>query len=164
MDAITIVFVIGLITVLFAVYLAWDVFRRDRGTPEMQDISNTIHIGAMAFLRRQYSTIAALAVVVSVLIGFLIGSVENSSNLGVLTAIAFLVGALASGLSGFIGMIVAVSSNIRAASAARRSLDDAITTALRGGAVSGFLVVSLSLLGVATIFTLYGGLQHPELA
>jgi K(+)-stimulated pyrophosphate-energized sodium pump len=169
MGAIEIVFLIGFITVCFAIYLAWDVLRRDRGTPEMQEISDLIHEGAMAFLRRQYTTIAALAVVVSVLIGFLIGSVDNSSSLGVLslgvlTAIAFLVGALASGLAGFIGMIVAVSANIRAASAARRSLEEAITTALRGGAVSGFLVVSLSLLGVATIFTLYGGMAHPELA
>src|ERR1035437_1845196 len=123
MGAIEIVFLIGFITVCFAIYLAWDVLRRDRGTPEMQEISDLIHEGAMAFLRRQYTTIAALAVVVSVLIGFLIGSVENSSSLGVLTAIAFLVGALASGLAGFIGMIVAVSANIRAASAARRSLE-----------------------------------------
>jgi K(+)-stimulated pyrophosphate-energized sodium pump len=164
MSAMAIVFLIGVITILFAAYLAWDVFRRDVGTAEMQEIAGTIHEGAMAFLRRQYTTIALLAIVVSVLIGLLIGAVENDSNLGVLTAIAFLVGAFASGLSGFIGMYVAVSSNIRAASAARRTLDDAITTALRGGAVSGFLVVSLSLLGVATIFTIYGGMQHPELA
>ncbi|HEX5418038.1 MAG TPA: sodium-translocating pyrophosphatase, partial [Chloroflexota bacterium] len=102
-----------------------------------------------------------LAVVTSVLIGILIGAVEHSSNTGALTAIAFLFGAFASGLSGFIGMYVAVSSNIRTASAARRSLGEAITTALRGGAVSGFLVVALSLLGVAGIFTLYGGMAQP---
>ena len=79
MGAIEIVFLIGLITVCFAIYLAWDVLRRDRGTPEMQEISDLIHEGAMAFLRRQYTTIAALAVVVSVLIGFLIGSVCSFS-------------------------------------------------------------------------------------
>src|SRR5579885_1477275 len=158
------VFGIGLIAVLFAIFLAWDVLRRDRGTPSMQEVAGWIHEGAMAFLRRQYMTIAMLAIVVSVLIGALIGAVEHDSNLGVLTSISFLVGAFASGLSGLIGMTVAVRSNIRTASAARRSLSEAITTALRGGAVSGFLVVSLSLLGVATIFTLYGGLAHPELA
>jgi K(+)-stimulated pyrophosphate-energized sodium pump len=161
MSALPIVFLIGLLTVLFAAYLAWDVLRRDTGTDAMQEIAGTIHEGAMAFLRRQYSTIAMLALVVAVLIGILIGAVENDSNLGVLTGISFLVGALASGLSGFIGMFVAVRSNIRAASAARRSLDEAITTALRGGAVSGFLVVSLSLLGVASIFAVYGGLSDP---
>src|SRR5215831_7532092 len=100
MNAILIVFLIGFITVLFAIYLAWDVLRRDRGTDEMQAVWRTIHEGAMAFLRRQYSTIAILAVVVSVLIGLLIGAVDNNSNLGVLTGIAFLVGAFASGLSG----------------------------------------------------------------
>ncbi|MBX6771462.1 MAG: sodium-translocating pyrophosphatase [Chloroflexi bacterium] len=164
MSAIALVFLIGLVTVAFAVYLAWDVLRRDRGTDKMQEIAEMIHEGAMAYLRRQYLTIAQLAVVTAVLIGILIGLVEQNANLGLLTGIAFLVGAFASGLSGFIGMYVAVSSNIRTASAARRSLDEAITTALRGGAVSGFLVVSLSLLGVATIFTIYGGLQHPEIA
>ncbi len=164
MSAMALVFLIGLITVLFAAYLAWDVLRRDVGTDKMQEIASMIHEGAMAYLRRQYTTIAGLAVVTSVLIGLLIGAVEHSSSTGVLTAIAFLVGAFASGLSGFIGMYVAVSSNIRTASAARRTLDEAITTALRGGAVSGFLVVSLSLLGVATIFLAYGGLDHPALA
>lgn len=164
MSAMILVFLIGLVTVLFAVYLAWDVLHRDRGTDKMQEVAGTIHEGATAYLHRQYTTIAELSVVTAVLIGILIGAVENDSHLGVLTAISFLVGAFASGLSGFVGMYVAVSSNIRTASAARRSLDEAITTALRGGAVSGFLVVSLSLLGVATIFSLYGGLQHPELA
>ena len=164
MSVMALVFLIGLITVLFAVFLAWDVLHRDLGTDKMQEISNMIHEGAMAYLRRQYTTIAGLAVVTSVLIGVLIGAVEHSSNTGVLTAIAFLFGAFASGLSGFIGMYVAVSSNIRTASAARRTLDEAITTALRGGAVSGFLVVSLSLLGVATIFLAYGGMGNPALA
>lgn len=159
-----IVFGIGLLSVLFAAYLAWDVLRRDNGTDKMREVAGTIHEGAMAFLRTQYSTIAALAVVVSVLIGLLVSAAENNTHLGVLTSIAFLVGAFASGLSGFIGMYVAVNSNSRAASAARRSIDEAITTALRGGAVSGFLVVSLSLLGVATVFTLYGGLQNPAIA
>src|SRR2546423_3200109 len=112
-NAMGIVFGLGIITVLFAGYLAWDVLRRDTGTEQMREVSSTIYEGAMAFLRRQYTTIAVLAIVVSVLIGILIGAVENSSNLGVLTAIAFLVGAFASGLSGFIGMYVAVSSNIR---------------------------------------------------
>jgi K(+)-stimulated pyrophosphate-energized sodium pump len=164
-NAILIVFLIGLMTIGFAAYLAWDVMRRDTGTDAMRDISGTIHEGAMAFLRRQYSTIALLALVTSVLIGVLIGLVENDlAHLGTLTGVAFLVGAFSSGLSGFIGMYVAVSANLRTASAARRSLDEAITTALRGGAVSGFLVVALSLLGVATIFTLYGGLNNPDVA
>ena len=69
-----------------------------------------------------------------------------------LTGVAFLLGAAASGVSGYIGMYVAVRANLRTASAARRSLGEALTVALRGGAVSGFLVVSLSLLGVYIIY------------
>ncbi len=162
--ALVVVFALGLLAILFAAYLAWDVLRRDTGTPQMQEIASMIHEGAMAFLNRQYRTIAMLAVVTAVVIGVVIGLVENSSDLGVKTGISFLVGALASGIAGFIGMFVAVRSNIRTASAAQRSLSEAITVALRGGAVSGFLVVALSLLGVALIFVAYGGVDAPDKA
>src|SRR3954468_19506760 len=88
----------------FALYLARDVLGRDRGTPEMQEIASTIFEGAMAFLRRQYGTIAALALVTSVLVGILIAFIPSSNagttidqaTLGVLTAVAFLLGAVAS--------------------------------------------------------------------
>ncbi|MBI3979860.1 MAG: sodium/proton-translocating pyrophosphatase, partial [Chloroflexi bacterium] len=152
----------GVLTVLFAAYLAWDVLRRDTGTPEMQAIADSIYEGAMAFLRRQYQTIALLAIVAAVLIAGLIGVLANNVDLAWRTGIAFIVGAAASGVAGFIGMYVAVKSNIRTASAARRSLDEAIRVSLRGGGVSGFLVVALSLLGVYLIFVAYGGMAHPE--
>jgi K(+)-stimulated pyrophosphate-energized sodium pump len=159
--------VAGIISVLFAVYLARDVLSRDRGTPEMQAVASTIFEGAMAFLRRQYTTIAMLAVVTAVLIGILIALIPGSTlglssvgagQLGVMTSIAFLLGALCSGISGFIGMFVAVQANLRTASAARRSLGEALTVSLRGGAVSGFLVVSLSLLGVYAIYEAYSAI------
>jgi K(+)-stimulated pyrophosphate-energized sodium pump len=159
--------VAGIISVLFAVYLARDVLSRDRGTPEMQAVASTIFEGAMAFLRRQDTTIARLAVVTAVLIGILIALIPGSTlglssvgagQLGVMTSIAFLLGALCSGISGFIGMFVAVQANLRTASAARRSLGEALTVSLRGGAVSGFLVVSLSLLGVYAIYEAYSAI------
>src|SRR5688572_8631568 len=120
----------------------------------MQDIANRIYIGAVAFLRRQYSTIAVLAVIVAVLIGAVVGFFETDhrTTRGVITALAFLFGALLSGISGYIGMYIAVRSNSRTASAARRSLGEALTVALRGGAVSGFLVVALGLLGVLIMY------------
>jgi K(+)-stimulated pyrophosphate-energized sodium pump len=153
----------GLIAVGFAFYLARDVLGRDTGTPEMQAIASTIFEGAMAFLKRQYTTIAMLAVVTAVLVGVLLAVIPGSTlgttvepaTLGILTAIAFLLGAAASAVSGYIGMYVAVRSNLRTASAARKSLGDALTVALRGGAVSGFLVVALSLLGVFLIYYVY---------
>src|SRR5262249_27083103 len=126
------------------------------GTPAMQDIANRIYIGAVAFLRRQYSTIALLAVVVSIIIGLVVGYFERDDQVtrGVITSLSFLFGALLSAISGWTGMYVAVRSNSRTASAARRSLGEALTVALRGGAVSGFLVVSLGLLGVLTVYWL----------
>ncbi|MEX1170216.1 MAG: sodium-translocating pyrophosphatase [Chloroflexota bacterium] len=159
----------GLIAVLFAVYLARDVLSRDTGTKEMVDVADTIFEGAVAFIRRQYTTIGILAVVGAVIIGVVIAIVETAdvadvpelagAPIGFRTAIAFLVGAACSMASGIIGMYISVKANVRTASAARRSLVEAVTVAMRGGAVSGFLVVALSLLGVYGIFAAFGGLS-----
>jgi len=158
----------GIAAVLFALYLARDVLSRDTGTPEMVAVGDTIREGADAFVKRQYTTIAALAIVGAVIIGIVIAIVETPDvadvqslaglPIGVLTAVAFLVGAICSMASGIIGMFISVRSNVRTASAARRSLVEAVQVAMRGGAVSGFLVVSLSLLGVWGIFTIYQSL------
>lgn len=152
----------GIAGILFAAWLAWDVLRRDQGTPAMREVASMIFEGANAFMRRQYTTIAGLALVVAAIVGFLVGYFDEDTELGILTAVAFLVGASCSALSGFIGMYVAVRANVRCASAATRSLREAIAVSLRGGAVSGFLIVALSLLGVAGIFGLYSRvLGHP---
>jgi K(+)-stimulated pyrophosphate-energized sodium pump len=155
----------GIAAVLFALYLARDVMSRDTGTPEMVAVGDTIREGADAFVRRQYTTIGVLALVGAVVIGLVIGIVETAEvadvpslagpPIGIMTAIAFLVGAACSMASGIIGMFVSVRSNVRTASAASRSLVEAVQVAMRGGAVSGFLVVALSLLGVWGIFTVY---------
>ncbi len=159
----------GVIALAFVIYLAASVLRRDTGTKEMQEVAATIHEGAVAFIVRQYSTIGILAVLTAIIIGVLVGAFEKSSEtgivgaaLGIRTGIAFLVGAAASALSGIIGMYVAVKSNVRCAGAARSGVGPALAVALRGGAVSGFLVVSLSLIGVFLLFLAYGGLQHPD--
>jgi K(+)-stimulated pyrophosphate-energized sodium pump len=164
----------GIIAVLFAVYLARDVLARDTGTAEMQAVAGTIYEGAVAFIRRQYTTIAVLALVGAVIIGVVIAIVETAdvadvpelagAPIGVRTAIAFLVGATCSMASGIIGMFISVKANVRTASAARRSLVEAVQVAMRGGAVSGFLVVALSLLGVYLMFVAFGGFTHPEQA
>ena len=155
----------GLAAIIFALYLARDVLSRDKGPQAMQDVGDIIREGADAFVKRQYSTIAILAVGAAVIIGVVIALVETrevadvpelaGSPIGIMTAIAFFVGALCSMASGIIGMFVSVRSNVRTAAAARRSLVEAVQVAMRGGAVSGFLVVALSLLGVWGIFTVY---------
>ncbi|HZP25500.1 MAG TPA: sodium/proton-translocating pyrophosphatase, partial [Dehalococcoidia bacterium] len=182
MELVWLVPVAGFAGVLFSIWLAYDVLRRDTGTKEMQDVAAMIFEGGMAFLRRQYSTIAIMAVVTAVAVTLIVGGVSegvkeitNSGGQiqfgakivdrweeGLLTGIAFLCGAAASALSGYIGMYISVRSNVRTASAANRSLKEAITVSLRGGAVSGFLVVALSLLGVSSIFLVYSRLlNHP---
>ena len=157
----------GVIAVLFALYLARDVLSRDTGTDAMRDVAGTIFEGAVAFIRRQYSTIAILALlgavvitaVITVLVTPQVADTQFSGlDLGWRTGIAFLVGAACSMASGIIGMYISVKSNVRTAAAARRSLVEAVQVAMRGGAVSGFLVVALSLLGVWGIFAAYGGL------
>jgi len=160
---------VSLLAVVFAVGLIFSVLRKDTGTPGMQKIADAIFAGATAFLRRQYRTIALLAIVAAIVVSVALallgqGSQADKINLAWHTGLSFLVGALCSGISGYIGMYVAVKSNIRTASAATRSLGEALVVALRGGAVSGFLVVALSLFGVSTLFMLFGGLTQPELA
>ena len=158
----------GIAAVLFAIWLARDVLSRDKGTQEMQDVGKTIQEGANAFVRRQYSTIALLAVVGTLVVAAIIAFVETKEvadtqvfgvDLGIRTGFAFLVGAACSMAAGIIGMWVSVRANVPTAAAAQTSLVGAVQTAMRGGAVSGFLVVALSLLGVWGIFALYGGLQ-----
>ncbi|MBI4675358.1 MAG: sodium-translocating pyrophosphatase [Chloroflexi bacterium] len=167
---ISIIPISGVLGVAFVAYLAWDVLRRDEGTPAMKAVADTIYEGAIAFIRRQYATIAALAIVVAIVIAFLVSQEQITEtpvrgfDLALKTGVAFLVGAAASALSGIIGMYVAVRSNVRVASAARSGVAQALNVALRGGAVSGFLVVGLSLIGVAVMFWLYDGFNQPEIA
>lgn len=157
----TTVLALSLFALLFAAFLACDVLRRDTGTPEMRVVSDAIREGAKAFLRRQYLTIGILSMVVASLIVVLYVLVKHQFGVALTVSFAFLVGAFCSALSGYLGMSIAIRANIRTASAARRSLHEALIVALRGGAVSGITIVALSLLGVGGLFWLLGGMQHP---
>src|SRR5215212_7230595 len=166
----------GVIAVIAAALLARDVLGRPKGTPEMQQVAAAIYEGAMAFLNRQYRTIGMLSIVTAVLLGLLLagiaqpvtdeltGRVVSPSELAWRTSVAFIVGAACSAIAGFIGMWISVQANLRTAAAATHSLKAALQTSLRGGAVSGLLVVSLSLLGVMGIFAAYGGFTEPAMA
>lgn len=147
-----------------AAWLASWVLKKDTGTAEMQHISNAIKSGAEAFLRRQNGTIAMLSVVLAVLIYAGYAFLAKDTSLALSMTVSFVAGALCSGLAGFVGMFVSIRANIRTASAARRSLNEALQIALRGGAVSGLLVVALSLLGVGLLFLAFGGLSGGEAA
>jgi K(+)-stimulated pyrophosphate-energized sodium pump len=161
----------GVVTVIFAIFLARNVLNRPTGTPKMKEIGDIIFQGAWAFLKRQYSTIAMYSVGIAIIIGVLVGVLGGTEvkgmsalEIGWRTGVAVLVGAFCSGLAGFIGMYIAVKSNVRCAAAAQQSLTEAVKVALRGGAVSGFLITALSLIGVTIIFFAYGGYDNPQIA
>ncbi|WP_433964263.1 sodium-translocating pyrophosphatase [Tunturiibacter gelidiferens] len=153
---------VGVLALVAALMLARAVIASDTGTPEMQAISNAIREGAEAFLRRQYKTIGAIAVVLAVVVFVGYRLSPRTSPYALKTVVSFLVGAVCSGLAGFTGMYCSIRANIRTASAARTSLNKALQMALRGGAVTGLVVVALSLLGVGVLFLFFGGLEHPQ--
>src|SRR3954466_9847546 len=140
--------------VLYGLYLTVWLLRQPGGDEGRQEIAPGVQEGAPAYLRRQYQTIAVVAIVPFLLLGFY-------HSLGWGTAIGFLIGAVLSAAARFIGMNVAVRSNVRTAEAARKGLPPALNVAFRAGSVTGLLVVGLGLLGVAGYYgILTGWLNH----
>ena len=144
----------GVIALLF-VYLKnnW-VASKDVGSEKMERIAKNIADGAMAFLRAEYKILSVFVLITAILLGFK-GESEGSSYL---VAVSFVVGALCSGLAGFIGMKVATKANVRTTNAAQESLGKALEIAFSGGAVMGLGVVGLGVLGLGSLFIIYNGM------
>src|ERR1700756_5237205 len=147
------------VAVAYGLYLTWWLLQQPAGNERMREISAAVQEGAAAYLKKQYTTIAVVAIAPFILLGVY-------DKLGWGTAFGFLIGATLSAAAGFIGMNVAVRSNVRTAEAARRGLEPALNVAFRAGSVTGLLVVGLGLLGGAGYYwALTDWLNHtPESA
>jgi K(+)-stimulated pyrophosphate-energized sodium pump len=147
---ITFALVAAVTGIAYGLYLAMWVFKLDAGNPKMQEIAKAIQEGASAYLNRQYRTVGIVA---AVLFALLWGAGAISDKFGLLTAVGFLIGAGASSLAGYVGMVIAVRANVRTAQAAHKGMNAALTVAFRGGAVTGLLLIGLGLLAITTFYT-----------
>ncbi|MFZ2456585.1 MAG: sodium-translocating pyrophosphatase [Candidatus Altiarchaeia archaeon] len=136
----------SILALLFAGYIVLDIRKQEDGNDKMKEIAGAIRVGSMAYLKRQFTTIGIFAVILFVILGFVINWP---------TAIAFLVGAILSGLAGYFGMSISTMANVKVANAARDGLEKAFRMSFRGGAVTGMFVVGLSLLGVAGFYYIF---------
>jgi K(+)-stimulated pyrophosphate-energized sodium pump len=153
--ALLIVIAICVIALGLAAVLARNLLSQDEGTPKMREVSDAIRVGAEAFIRRQYSTIAMLAIVLAVVI-FAVYYLTGQQSLAISTAAAFVVGAACSAVAGVVAMFIAVRTNIRTAAAAQTSDGKALDFSFRGGAISGLIITSMSLLGVSLTYIALG--------
>ena len=155
MESIIVALAAGVIALAFAAFMAFRVIGSDQGNERMREIGDAIRAGASAFLRREYMSLLPFVVVVAVVLGVLDYTVFTH-GLGVpATAISYLVGAICSGLAGFIGMNVAVRANVRTAAAAMRGLNPALRVAFSSGTVMGVTVVGIGLLGVTILYLIF---------
>ena len=140
--------VAGVIALLFALYMASKVKKADMGNDKMKELSRSINEGAMAFLGREYRILVFFVLIVAVIMFF-------TGNLGWQTAVSFILGAIFSGLAGFIGMQIATQANARTTNAARSSLNKALQIAFSGGSVMGMSVVGLGTLGLGILYIFF---------
>jgi len=153
----------SILGLIFAFGMAYFVLKQPSGTEKMRRVADAIREGADAFLKRQYTTIFMLSGILAVIIFVVVGLLSSDGFvLGGKIAGAFIFGAICSGIAGYIGMYVSVRANVKVAQASRKDANLALQIALRGGSVTGFSVVAMSLLGVSGLYYLYGYGSDPR--
>jgi K(+)-stimulated pyrophosphate-energized sodium pump len=151
----------GFVALIFVFIIAKKVMKQDPGTPQMVAISDAVHEGAMAFLKREYKAIGIFAIIVAVLLA--VGLKEKGWVFSLLTALSYLVGAACSLTAGYIGLSISTRANTRTAQAATKGFNHAMSVAFPGGAVMGLTVVGLGLLAFSIVFLFLGYLAPGDM-
>ena len=148
MDLMSLTLAFGALAIIYGIWATYSILNASAGTKKMIEIASSIQIGAKAYLNRQYSTISIVGIIVTILLFVTLGSY---------VAVGFIIGAVLSGIAGYVGMNVSVRANVRTTEAAKSGLVPALDIAFKSGAITGMLLVGLGLLGVAGYYMLLKG-------
>ena len=143
MENLYLIIFVGLLAVVYSYFLSKQIISSSPGNSKMQEIAEAIQIGAKAYLSRQYKTIAIVGVIVLLIISYFFS---------LLVGLGYLIGALLSGVAGYVGMLISVKANVRTAEASRTSLQEGLTMAFKSGAITGLLVAGLALLAISIYY------------
>ena len=156
MDSLIIIILVGILAVVYSYFLSKQIISSSPGNSKMQEIAEAIQIGAKAYLNRQYKTIAIVGLIVLVIISYFFS---------LLVGLGYFIGALLSGVAGYVGMLISVEANVRTAEASRSSLQNGLTMAFKSGAITGLLVAGLALLSISVYYwiLLYFNVESREL-
>src|SRR3569623_3835505 len=153
MHLIVVAILLGLLAIVYGAFTSRQVLGASAGSAKMQEIAAAIQEGAQAYLKRQYTTIGIVGVVVAIIVAIFLGPIS---------AAGFVLGSILSGAAGFIGMNISVRSNVRTAAAAQNGLQQGLPMAFRAGAITGMLVAGLALLAIAVFFWYLVSVAHYE--